>query len=288
MELLRMLPYKNLIETALTEDIGTGDITTDAIVPHQLEGRFVIISKEKKDIVAAGIDVAKTVFLRVSPKIIFTSEVCDGDTVHEKGLVLAGRGPLAALLTAERTALNFLQRLTGIATNAYAWAAIVAPFGVRLVDTRKTTPGLRVLEKYAVRTGGAYNHRMGLFDGVLIKDNHILAAGGILPAVQKVRGRVSHLVKIEVETANIEEVKEALSAGADVIMLDNMTLPEIRKAVQLINKKALIEVSGNVTESTLKDLAETGVDMISSGALTHSAKSADLSMRIEPCHVSST
>jgi nicotinate-nucleotide pyrophosphorylase (carboxylating) len=187
---------------------------------------------------------------------------------------------LAALLKGERTALNFLQRLSGIATQARDYVAEVAGTSVKLVDTRKTTPGWRVLEKYAVRIGGAHNHRMGLYDGVLIKDNHIAVSGGIANAVKKARQAISHLVKVEVEASTMEEVKEALAAGADIIMLDNMDLEQIRQAVRLIDKKALVEVSGGVTRKQLTDLVQTGVDLISIGALTHSAVAVDLSMNI--------
>jgi nicotinate-nucleotide pyrophosphorylase (carboxylating) len=190
-------------------------------------------------------------------------------------------GRLGSLLVAERTALNFLQRLSGIATHVSRYVEAVAGAPVRLVDTRKTTPGWRILEKYAVRVGGASNHRMGLYDGVLIKDNHIAACGGITAAVQKIKAKVSHLVKIEVETSDLDQVREALACGVDVIMLDNMTLDQIRSSVALIQRRALVEVSGNVTLDKLKVLAATGVDLISIGALTHAARSVDLSMRIE-------
>ncbi|MFZ0611620.1 MAG: carboxylating nicotinate-nucleotide diphosphorylase, partial [Desulfobacterales bacterium] len=189
-------------------------------------------------------------------------------------------GKLRALLTGERVALNFLQRLSGIATLVQAYIAKIPAGGAHLVDTRKTTPGWRGLEKYAVRIGGAGNHRMGLYDGVLIKDNHIAACGGVAAAVARIRGRVSHLMKIEVEAATLDQVREALAAGAEVIMLDNMDIDQIEAAVALIDAKALIEVSGNVTEGRLARLAQTGVDIISVGALTHAARSVDLSMRI--------
>jgi nicotinate-nucleotide pyrophosphorylase (carboxylating) len=190
-------------------------------------------------------------------------------------------GGLGPMLVAERTALNFLQRLSGIATHVRRYVDAVSGTPVRLLDTRKTTPGWRILEKYAVRIGGASNHRMGLYDGVLIKDNHIAACGGITAAVQKIKANVSHLVKIEVETADLDQVREALTCGADVIMLDNMTGEQIQAAVDLIQNRALVEVSGNVTLDKLKALAVSGVDLISIGALTHAARSVDLSMRIE-------
>jgi len=194
--------------------------------------------------------------------------------------VLEVRGTLRALLKGERTALNFLQRLSGIATNVRSYVNVLKGKSVRLVDTRKTAPGWRTLEKYAVRTGGAYNHRMGLYDGVLIKDNHIAAFGSIGKTVKMVRENISHLIKIEVEVTDMDEVQQALDAKADIIMLDNMDIPQIKAAVKLINKRAVVEVSGNVTIENLSGLADTGVDIISSGALTHSARSVDLSMRI--------
>jgi nicotinate-nucleotide pyrophosphorylase (carboxylating) len=202
------------------------------------------------------------------------AEVAAGDTV------LRIEGPLDLLLTGERTVLNFLQRLSGIATQTRRYTAALGGKGPRIVDTRKTTPGWRSLEKYAVRTGGGHNHRMGLYDGVLIKDNHIAVSGGIAAAVAKVRARISHLVKIEVETADMDEVEAALKAGADIIMLDNMDRPQIEAAVARIAGRALVEVSGGVTLESLAELAASGVDLISIGALTHSARAVDLSMRI--------
>lgn len=269
---------KELIELALKEDIGPGDITTDNIVPADEKGQGIIVAKQ--NLVIAGMQIAEDVFNTLEPATRLTHHVNEGENVAKGTTVATIEATLGTLLKGERTALNFLQRLSGIATQARAYMAAVAGTSVKLVDTRKTTPGWRVLEKYAVRVGGAFNHRMGLYDGVLIKDNHIVAAGGIIQAVQRVRRAISHLVKVEVETTTLEEVQEALAAGADIIMLDNMDLDQIREAVQTINKKALVEVSGGVTQEHLKDLAQTGVDLISIGALTHSAVAVDLSMRI--------
>ena len=269
---------KELIELALKEDIGPGDITTDNIVPADEKGQGIIVAKQ--DLVIAGMQVAENVFNTLEPATRFTPHVNDGENVAKGTTVVTIEATLGTLLKGERTALNFLQRMSGIATQARAYMSAVAGTSVKLVDTRKTTPGWRVLEKYAVRVGGAFNHRMGLYDGVLIKDNHIAAAGGISQAVKRVRQAISHLVKVEVETTTLEEVQEALAAGADIIMLDNMSLGQIREAVLTINKKALVEVSGGVTQEHLKDLAQTGVDLISIGALTHSAVAVDLSMRI--------
>ncbi len=268
-----------LIQLALEEDIGPGDITTDNLVGPDTRGKGAIIAKQ--DLVVAGLQVAEKVFQALDPKIDFNALYADGDRIPAGSTLVRIDGTLGTLLKGERTALNFLQRLSGIATQARTFVGEVAGTGVKLVDTRKTTPGWRVLEKYAVRMGGAHNHRMGLYDGVLIKDNHIAVAGGIINAVKKVRQQASHLVKVEVEAATVEEVKEALAAGADVIMLDNMDLDQIRHAVRLIDKKALVEASGNVTRGRLRKLAQTGVDLISIGALTHSAVAVDLSMRIE-------
>jgi nicotinate-nucleotide pyrophosphorylase (carboxylating) len=268
----------DLIQLALKEDIGPGDITTDNLVEPETCGKGTIVAKQ--ELVVAGLRVAEKVFITLDPTIDFESPFTDGDRIPVGSTVVRLAGSLSALLKGERTALNFLQRLSGIATQARDYAGEVAGTSVKLVDTRKTTPGWRVLEKYAVRVGGAYNHRMGLYDGVLIKDNHIAVSGGIANAVIKARQAISHLVKIEVETSTIEEVKEALAAGADIIMLDNMDLDQISRAVRLIDKRALVEVSGGVTRQRLRDLAQTGVDLISIGALTHSAVAVDLSMNI--------
>ena len=270
----------DLIQLALKEDIGPGDITTDNLVTPDALGTGTIVAKQ--DLVIAGLQVAQKVFQTLQSTVTVKAHYADGDRVAAGSTAVTIEGTLATLLKGERTALNFLQRMSGIATQARAFVDEVAGTSVKLVDTRKTTPGWRVLEKYAVRMGGAHNHRMGLYDGVLIKDNHIAACGGISNAVRKARQAISHLVKVEVEASTFEEVDAALAAGADIIMLDNMDLDQIRKAVRRIAKKALVEVSGGVTREQLIDLAQTGVDLISIGALTHSAGAVDLSMRIEP------
>lgn len=275
-----MHSVQHLIEIALKEDIGSGDITTENLIEPELVGRGSIIAKEV--LVIAGLDVAKQVFKYLDPNIIFRPKYRDGDAIKEGETVVEIAGELRALLMGERTALNFLQRLSGIATHARSFIDALGDTRVRLVDTRKTTPGWRVLEKYAVRAGGAHNHRMGLYDGVLIKDNHIAVCGGIKNAVARIRGRISHLLKIEVEASTQDEVKEALDAGADVIMLDNMDLKQIKAAIELVDGKAGVEVSGRVDRGDLLLLADAGVDIISIGALTHAAKSMDISMRIEP------
>jgi nicotinate-nucleotide pyrophosphorylase (carboxylating) len=269
---------RRLVDLALEEDIGSGDITTDALVAPEARASAVIVAKEP--LVVAGLDLARYIFQLLDPDLRFEPTLSDGDSAAKGRHVVVLNGRQTALLTAERTALNFLQRLSGIATQARAYSERLGKSATRLVDTRKTTPGWRVLEKYAVRVGGAANHRMGLFDGVLIKDNHIAACGGITAAVTRIRSTVSHLTKIEVEAATLDQVREALAVGAEVIMLDNMDLPAIQAATALIAGRALVEVSGGVTAENLKALAAAGVDLISVGALTHSARAVDLSMNI--------
>ncbi len=274
-----MKSLQQIIDLALSEDIGLGDITTDNLIGEDIQGKGIIVAKEP--LVLAGLDVAKKVFETLNPDIEFKVDFNDGDEIKSGTIVLSVTGNLRALLKGERTALNFLQRLSGIATHVRSYVSILSNDKVKLVDTRKTTPGWRSLEKYAVRMGGAYNHRMALYDGVLIKDNHIAVCGGIKKAVEKIRKTVSHLVKIEVEVTNTKEIEEAITAGADIIMLDNMDILQIKEAVKLIDGKALVEISGGITKDGLSLLADTGVDIISSGALTHQATSVDLSMRIE-------
>lgn len=273
-----MIAEDGLIALALAEDIGTGDITTDALIPADQPGRGVIVAKQ--DLVLCGVKTAGRVFHAVDPEIGIDTAFSDGDRIAAGVTVMSTTGRIAGLLTAERTALNFLQRLSGIATHVRTYADALQGSAVRLVDTRKTTPGWRALEKYAVRIGGAANHRMGLYDGVLIKDNHIAACGGVAAAVARARSAVHHLVKVEVEVADFDQLAEALAAGADVIMLDNMPPADVQVAVARIAGRALTEVSGNVTLESLATLAATGIDIISAGALTHQARSVDLSMRI--------
>ena len=274
-----MYSIESLIKTALNEDIGSGDITTDNLIAPDLAGRGVVVARE--NIVVAGLDVACRVFECLDPEIIFRPECKDGDTVLNDKVILKVEGKLRNILMGERTALNFLQHLSGIATHVRSYVDMLGDRKVRLVDTRKTTPGLRVLEKYAVRIGGAFNHRMGLYDGVLIKDNHIAACGSIKKAVQNIRDNVSHLLKIEVEVSSLTQVRDAIEAGVDVIMLDNMGLDMIKQSIKYIDKRSLVEVSGQITKDTLNQMADSGVDIISVGALTHSAGSVDLSMHIE-------
>jgi nicotinate-nucleotide pyrophosphorylase (carboxylating) len=269
---------ETLIRLALAEDIGSGDVTTEALIESDRKGAGIVMAKES--LVVAGLGVAQAVFTTLDPDMGFESTVQDGDSVQAGDEIFIARGRLKALLLGERTALNFLQRLSGIATLTRRYADEVADAGVRLTDTRKTTPGWRRLEKQAVKAGGGHNHRFGLDDGILIKDNHIVACGGIKAAVAKARAAAHHLLKIEVEVGDLDEVNEALQCGAEVIMLDNMSLEEIRRAVGLVANRALVEISGGVTLDQLSDLVDAGVDIISAGALTHSARAVDISMRV--------
>lgn len=273
-----MNSIEQLIEIALQEDIGSGDITTDNLVKPDIKGHGKIIAKEQ--LVIAGLDIACRVFEHLDPQIVCKPLFADGDRVKNGEVVVEVEGKLCSLLVGERTALNFLQRLSGIATYVRLYVDMLGDRDVRLVDTRKTVPGWRILEKYAVRVGGAYNHRMGLYDGVMIKDNHVSVCGGINNAVSNIRNSVSHFMKIEVEVSDLDGVREAIDSGVDIIMLDNMDIKQIKEAVEFINGKALVEVSGGITIDNLNHLADAGVDIISSGALTHHAQSVDLSMRI--------
>ena len=269
---------QKIIRAALAEDIGTGDITTQATVSPKKKGRAVAVAKE--NFVVAGLEVFEAVFQCLDPDIVVRKVVADGSRVR-KGAVLARvEGRLSAILQAERTALNFFQRMCGIATLTAAYVDAVGKTKAKIYDTRKTVPGLRALDKMAVRQGGGTNHRFGLFDAVLIKDNHIEAAGGIAAAVAARKKHCKRSFKIEVETKNLREVKEALVCGADIIMLDNMTIHAMKKAVDWVAGRAFIEASGNVTLKRVREIASTGVDGISVGALTHSVRAADISLKI--------
>ena len=271
---------EHLIDLALDEDAGLGDLTSRAIFPASHRSRAFIAAGQ--DLVTCGLEVAARVFARVDPALKVRLLVRDGTRVRPGRIVLRVEGPTAALLTAERTALNFLQRLSGIATLSRRFADAAAGTGVRVVDTRKTTPGFRALEKDAVRCGGCHNHRSSLGEHVLIKDNHIAAAGSIGRAVALARGAAPHTAKIEIEAKTMAEVRAACRARADVILLDNMTPAQIRAAVAVIAGRAVIEVSGGVRLETLADYAVRGVDVISVGALTHSAAAADFSLTVQP------
>jgi len=267
-----------IIEQAILEDIGTGDITTESIIPSNLKVKGIIKTSEEG--VIAGLDIVYLIFRKLDPEIIFQEKIKDGTKIAQGKVLAEITGPARIILKGERVALNFLQRMSGIATITSKFCQEVKDFPVRIVDTRKTTPGLRIIEKYAVRMGGGHNHRFGLYDTVLIKDNHIAAAGGIKLAVNSIRKQISHTVKIEVEVENLSQLQEILEMKVDIIMLDNMDLNTMKKAVKMIKGKALIEASGGITLEKVRKIAQTGVDLISVGALTHSVKSLDISMEI--------
>jgi nicotinate-nucleotide pyrophosphorylase (carboxylating) len=270
---------KQLIAQALSEDIGPGDVTTDATIP--VGSTSVATMLAKQEMVLAGLEVSRAVFQQLDPGIEFTPFAKDGDRVRAGAEIARLSGSTQALLMGERVALNLLQHMSGIATLTSKYVEHLKGHKAQMLDTRKTLPGLRQLEKYAVRMGGGKNHRFGLFDGILIKDNHIKAAAGITNAVALARKNTHHLLGVEVETRTLAEVLEALVAGADIIMLDNMPLEMMRDAVKLVAGRVLVEASGNVTLETIRKIAETGVDYISAGSLTHSAPAADISMKIK-------
>ena len=268
---------REIVARALAEDVGPGDITTAATVAPEAQCLADIVAKA--DGVIAGLEVARAVFQAVDSGIVFEEVVADGARVAPNTVVARVAGNTRGVLTAERTALNFLQRMSGIATLTAQYVEAVNGTKARILDTRKTAPGLRLLDKYAVQAGGGENHRIGLFDAVLIKDNHLRAAGGVEEAVR--RAKVAHhLLEVEVEVQSLQEVDEAIAADAEAILLDNMNLEEIRTAVARVAGRCLIEVSGGVNLQTVRELAETGVDYISVGKLTHSAPALDLSLEI--------
>lgn len=258
--------------------MNNGDITTENLVDAKSVSTAEIIVKE--DGVVAGLETAEMVFKLLDINVEFQPLVSDGQRVHKGDIIAKVKGKTRVLLSGERTALNLLQRMSGIATITSKYVDKVREYNVRVVDTRKTTPGLRILEKYAVRMGGGHNHRYNLSDAVMIKDNHIEAVGGIKEAVGIIKSRVPHTVKVEVEVESLEQLKEALEAGADIIMLDNMSVEYMKEAVRINNKKAILEASGNITLDNIEEVAKTGVDIISIGAITHSVKALDISMNI--------
>lgn len=271
-----------IIQKALDEDIGRGDITSQAIIPPSSISKAEIISHEEG--VLAGVEIAKEVFRLLSPRhLTFTSSLKDGELLTEGRCILRFEADSLVILKGERVALNFLQRLSGIATLTRKFVDLVSPFGVRILDTRKTTPNLRILEKYAVRVGGGFNHRFGLDNGILIKDNHIRILGGIKKAVQMARRNNHPFLKVEVEVSDVSQVEEAIESDADAIMLDNMSEEEMREVVNKIRRRkreVLIEASGDVSLENVKDVASTGVDLISVGRITHSAPSLDINLKI--------
>jgi len=276
-----MLPrqvIERVIRTALEEDIGAGDITTDAALSGDETG--IARATAKAEMVVAGIDLFGEVFLTLDPSLCFTARRRDGEKVAEGDLLAEISGRLASILAAERASLNLFQRMSGIATMTRRFVDAISGTRAKILDTRKTAPGLRILDKYAVRVGGGRNHRFALYDGVLIKDNHIAAAGGIGPAVMRVRARIPHTLRIEVEVKTGAELEEALAAGADAVMLDNMSLADMARAVERVGGRIPLEASGNMTLTRIREVAETGVDLISVGALTHSAAAADISLNV--------
>ena len=272
-----------VVDSALAEDLGSGDVTTEALIPASQKGKAYVVAKGKG--VLAGMGVATMVFHRVDSALVVKELVADGSSVHPGDRLAAIEGKVASILRAERTALNFMQRLSGIATETAKYVKAVSGTKALITDTRKTAPGLRALEKYAVRVGGGRNHRQNLGDGVLIKDNHLVAlrSRGVRlgEVIKKARQHAPRTLKIEVEVEAVEQAQEALSAGADIIMLDNMNLEDMRRVVKLAQGRAVIEASGGITLDSVRAVADTGVDLISVGALTHSAKALDISLELE-------
>ena len=266
-----------LILNALSEDVGTGDITTESTIPEDrvAHGKY----RAKESGVLCGIGVAERVFALINPSIRFTAYKKDGDRIEKGEIIAEVVGKATDVLTGERVGLNLMQRMSGIATRTAEACAQVEGTGAKICDTRKTTPGLRVIEKYAVKVGGGTNHRFNLADGILIKDNHIVAAGSITAAVNAARANAPHTLKIEVEVENFDQLDEALAAGADIIMIDNMSCADMTKAVGIVAGRAITEASGNMGDRNLREVAECGVDLISIGALTHSVRSLDISLK---------
>jgi len=269
----------DFIKRSFAEDIGTGDITTLCTVPEgtKISGRFIA----KESGIICGLKIAESVFNYSDSDITFEYNFSDGDMVQKGDIIATLKGDAASVLTAERLALNLMQRLSGIATNTHEASEEIKGYKAKIADTRKTTPGLRVFEKYAVKTGGGSNHRFNLADGILIKDNHIKSAGSITNAIRAAKTNAPHTLKIEVEVESLEQLKEALSEGADIVMLDNMDNGTMKKAVEITDGKAILEASGNMGEKNLADVAATGIDIISIGALTHSVKALDISLKFD-------
>ncbi|MHB8997546.1 MAG: carboxylating nicotinate-nucleotide diphosphorylase [Armatimonadota bacterium] len=268
----------DLVARALAEDIGHGDITTQLTIPAGINGRAVFVAKQAG--VLSGLYVAEECFRQVDPTVRFEALKAEGEAFAVGDMLAVATGPAASLLSAERVALNFLQRLCGIAALTREFVDRISDTQARIVDTRKTTPGLRLLEKAAVRAGGGSNHRFALYDGILLKDNHIAVAGGVSQAVLAARAGAPHTLKIEVEVTNQQELGEALASGADIVLLDNMSLEQLEEAVALAGGRVVLEASGGVNLDTVSDIAQTGVHLISVGALTHSASAIDISLQI--------
>jgi len=277
--ILNKIYVDNIIKTALLEDINYCDVTTDYLIPAEQDGKAEFVSKA--DGIVCGTEIAVRVFQILDENISFEILKKDGEEVKKGDLILTVKGKTAVLLKGERTALNLIQHMSGISTASNKYAKIVEGTNASIADTRKTLPGLRPLQKYAVMTGGAKNHRYNLSDAAMLKDNHIDAAGGITAAITKLRSKIGHMTKIEVETRNLDELQEALDAKADIIMLDNMSPELMKKAVEITNKRAVLEASGGITDETLRAVAESGVDIISVGAFTHSVNALDSTMYIK-------
>lgn len=276
--MLNQFYVDDLIKSALKEDINYIDITTDNLIPDDQEGEARFLAKAEG--VLCGIDVALRVFTLIQPDFQYEVFIKDGEYVKKGDIIATVKGKTRTILKGERTALNLLQHMSGIATMTNKIVKIVEGTNASIADTRKTLPGLRPIQKYAVTVGGGKNHRYNLSDAAMLKDNHVDAGGGITGAVKKLRSKLGHMAKVELEVRNLDELREALSVDVDVIMLDNMDNETMKKAVEITNGKALLEASGGITEETIRGVAETGVDIISIGALTHSVKAFDISLKI--------
>lgn len=270
---------KKYIENYFEEDIGWGDITTDLLIDHEIKATASIKAKEEG--VIAGLDVVDVSFQLLDSSITFIKKINDGDEVVSGDIIAEVKGPINKILKGERLCLNLLQRMSGIATYTRHLCNLIKPYKAKVTDTRKTVPGLRYFDRYAVVIGGGVNHRYNLSDSILIKDNHIKLVGGIKEALIKVKAKASHTQKIEIEVQNLNQFQEALKYGADIILLDNMSIDSIRKAVEVAQEKVILEASGNINESNIVSFAETGVNIISCGALTHSVKALDINMIVE-------
>ncbi len=283
---LEKFEVQEIIRQALREDLGGyGDITSKYTIPSQSTSCAFAVCKQKEGTVLCGIDIMQFVFEEIDKRVVFEKLKQDGDFLNDRDIICRVKGPSASILSAERTALNFLQHMSGIAAFTSKFVSIASKYNIKVTDTRKTKPGLRKLEKYAVACGGGFNHRYGLFDGVLIKDNHIVAAGGIANALKAAKAMAPHQLKIEVEVKTFAELDEAIANKADIVMLDNMSAEQMSEAVKIIREKTsgacLIEASGGVTLESVEDICKCGVDIISAGCITHSAPAADFSLEFE-------
>lgn len=276
--MLNWVLVDEIIKNGIKEDMNNIDITTDNLIDDKSRSTAHLLAKEEG--IIAGLCIAERVFKILDKDVKVKFHAKDGDKVEKGKIIATIEGSTKAILKGERLALNLLQRMSGIATASGKYRDVVKSFPVRITDTRKTTPGLRILEKYAVRVGGCFNHRYNLSEAVLIKDNHIVAAGGIKEAIHKIKNNVSHTIKVEVEVKSIKELKEAIEAGADIVMLDNMSLEDMKKAVEISKGRVILEASGGITIDELVEVAKTGVDVISVGSLTHSVKAMDISLNI--------